>query len=139
MNAQMIQHNSQEEVSPLRVVKSDLKIFTVRYLETLNLILATGWSITDDAWIKYCQMISDIDLHLRRNEELNIYFKLELFNASSATYIFKIIKRLNEAHKKGKAVKIYWNCASAYHDAAILEAGLDMAGMCDFKFQITEA
>ncbi|WP_420577660.1 SiaC family regulatory phosphoprotein [Ekhidna sp.] len=135
----MIQHNCQGEVSPLRVVKSDPKVFTVRYLETLNLILATGWSITDDAWIKYCQMMSDIELHLKRNEELNIYFKLELFNTSSATYLFKIIRRLNEAHKKGKSVKIYWSCAAEYNDDAMLEAGLDMAGMCDFKFQITEA
>jgi len=126
-------------VSPLRLVKSDLKVFNVRYLESLNLILATGWSITDDAWIKYCQMMADIELHLRKNDGLNIYFKLELFNTSSAVYLFKLIKRLNAAHAQGKTVKIYWSCASDDNDDAMLDAGLDMAGMCDFKFQISYA
>ncbi|WP_424963645.1 SiaC family regulatory phosphoprotein [Ekhidna sp.] len=139
MNAQEITQNCQEGTSPLRVVKSDLKVFTVRYLESLNLITAVGWSITDDAWIKYCQMMADIELHLKRNEELKVYFKLELMNTSSAKYLFKVLQRLNEAHASGKDVKIYWSCASADYSREMVETGLDMAGMCDFSFQITEA
>ncbi|WP_350216993.1 SiaC family regulatory phosphoprotein [Ekhidna sp.] len=126
-------------MSPLRVVKSELKIFNVRYLNSLNLITAVGWSITDDAWIKYCQMLADIELHLKRNEELKIYFKLEIINTSSAGYLFKIIKRLNLAHTDGKNVKIYWSCSSTDFGNEMVETGLDLAGMSDFNFQITEA
>lgn len=139
MNAQTITHNYQEEISPLRVVKSDLKVFNVRYLGSLNLMIAVGWSITDDAWVKYCQMMVDIEHHLKRNEELKVYFKLELINTSSAKYLFKVIKQLNKAHAAGKSVKIYWSCASTDYGSEMVETGLDMAGMSDFSFQITEA
>ncbi len=135
----MLSNNFREVVSPLRLVKSELKVFNVRYLNTLNLIMATGWSITDDAWIKYCQMMADIELHLKRNEELKIYFKLEIINTSSAGYLFKIIKQLNKAHADGKHVKIYWSCSSADYGKEMVETGLDLAGMSDFNFQITEA
>ena len=109
------------------MVKSDLKVFNVRYLGSLNLMIAVGWSITDDAWVKYCQMMADIEHHLKRNEELKVYFKLEL------------IKQLNKAHAAGKSVKIYWSCASTDYGSEMVETGLDMAGMSDFSFQITEA
>ncbi|MEP1114880.1 MAG: SiaC family regulatory phosphoprotein, partial [Ekhidna sp.] len=112
MNALTITPTHQEEVSPLHLVKSDLKVFKVRYLESLNLITAVGWSITDDAWLKYCELLADIESHLVNRDELTIYFKYELFNSSSAAYLFKIIRRFNEAHSKGKTVKIYWSCNS---------------------------
>ncbi|WP_370087439.1 SiaC family regulatory phosphoprotein [Ekhidna sp.] len=139
MTAQILSNNCHEEVSPLRLIKSELKVFNVRYLKTLDLIMVTGWSITDDAWIKYCQMMADIELHLKRNEVLKIYFRLEIMNTSSAGYLFKIIKRLNRAHAEGKAIKIFWSCSSADYGNEMVETGLDIAGMCDFKFQITEA
>jgi hypothetical protein len=138
MNAQAITMNYQEEVSPMKVVKSEFKVFNVRYLESLNLITAVGWSITNDAWIKYCQILADIELHLKRRDALKIYFKLELFNTSSAGYLFKIIKRLNKAHAEGKEVKVFWSCATE-NENEMVEAGLDMAGLCDFKFQISYA
>ncbi len=136
MSAQMLYNNIQEEVSPLRVVKSDLKVFTTRYLESLNLITAVGWSVTDDAWIKYCQMLADIESHLMRKDELTVYFKYELFNSSSASYLFKIIQRLNKAHANGKTVKIYWSCTTT-NENEILDMGLDFAPMCDFQFKIS--
>lgn len=136
MNAQRIHTNIQAEVSPLRVVKSELKVFNTRYLESLNLMTAVGWSVTDDAWIKYCQMLADIETHLMKNDELTIYFKFELFNSSSATYLFKIIRRFNDAHAKGKIVKIYWSCTEE-DENEVLDMGLDFAPMCDFPFKIS--
>ncbi|MEQ9468294.1 MAG: SiaC family regulatory phosphoprotein [Ekhidna sp.] len=137
MNAQVAFMDQQQEVSPLRVVKAISKIFNIRYMENLNLMMVTGWSITDDAWIKYCQMLADIESHLRVREELNIYFKFELFNTSSAKYLFKIIKRLNKAHKEGKMVKIYWSCSASEHENEMIESGLDFASMSDFQFKIS--
>lgn len=139
MNAQAITMNYQQEVPPMRVVRNDMKVFDIRYLETLNLITVVGWSITDDAWIKYCQMLADIELHLRKKESLNVYFKLNLFNTSSTGYLFKIIKRLNKAHSDGKEVKIYWSCAISDHEEEILQAGLDFRELCDFKFNLSYA
>ncbi|MEP1033541.1 SiaC family regulatory phosphoprotein [Ekhidna sp.] len=136
MSAQMIHTNIQEEISPLRLVKSELKVFTTRYLESLNLITAVGWSVTDDAWIKYCQILADMETHLLRKDDLTIYFKFELFNSSSASYLFKIIQRFNDAHAAGKTVKIYWSCALD-DDNEMLDAGLDFAAMCDFQFKIS--
>lgn len=138
MNVQVAYINQQHEESPLRVVKDDWRIFNVRYMENLNLITAVGWSITDDAWIKYCQVLADIESHLRTKEELNVYFKYELYNTSSTRYLFKIIKRLNEAHRDGKKVKIYWSCATE-NESAMIESGLDLADMCDFEFKISYA
>lgn len=136
MNAQMIGINNHENQSPLRVVKSELKVFQVRYLKSLNLITAKGWSITDDAWINYCQILADIESHMLRNDELTIYFKYELFNTSSAGYLFKIIQRLNRAHANGKTVKIYWSCNSN-NEEEMIDVGMDLAGMCDFAFKIS--
>ncbi len=136
MNVQMI-HNAHKELeSPLELVKSELKVFNVRYLESLNLITAVGWSVTDDAWAKYCEILANIESHLLNKNSLNIYFKLELFNSSSAKYLFKIIKRLNEAFLNGKDVKIYWSCASS-NEQEMIDTGLDLAGMCDFPFKIS--
>ncbi|MEP1114875.1 SiaC family regulatory phosphoprotein, partial [Ekhidna sp.] len=62
--------------------------------------------------------------------------KYELFNSSSAAYLFKIIRRFNEAHSKGKTVKIYWSCNSN-NENEMVETGMDLAEMCDFKFKIS--
>lgn len=138
MSAQALYINHQSGISPLRVVKDDTRVFNIRYIENLNLITVVGWSITDDAWIKYCQMLADIESHLRTREDLNIYFKYDLFNTSSAKYIFRIINRLNKAHADGKQVKVFWSCASG-NESEMIESGLDLADMCDFKFSISYA
>ncbi|WP_425390702.1 SiaC family regulatory phosphoprotein [Ekhidna sp.] len=139
MNAQLLDMDYQQEVSPLYVTKSKLKEFSVGYLKSISLITATGWSATEDAWIKYCQMLADIETHLKDQDELKIYFNLEILNATSVGYLFKIIKRLNEAHTDGKQVKVYWRCSSATCGEEMVDTGLDMAGMSDFEFQITKA
>lgn len=136
MNAQMNTSRDSYEIAPMQLIKSDLKVFNVRYLPSLNLITATGWSITDDAWVKYCQLLADIESQMIHRDELTIYFKLELFNTSSARYIFKIVNRLNKAHANGKHVKIYWS-SQVENEDEMIDAGLDLAGLCDFPFKIS--
>ncbi|MEP0987611.1 SiaC family regulatory phosphoprotein [Ekhidna sp.] len=135
MNAQMTTSYDSYETSPLQLVKSDLKYFNVQYLRTLNLITATGWSITDDAWIKYYQLLADIESQMIHSDELTVYFKLELFNTSSARYILKIINRLNKGHANGKKVKIYWS-TQVENEAETMDASLELSGLCDFPFEI---
>ncbi|MEO9872482.1 SiaC family regulatory phosphoprotein [Ekhidna sp.] len=137
MNALTINETHQEEVSPLHLVKSELKVFKVHYLGSLNLITVVGWSITDDAWIKYCEMLANIESHFVNRDELAIHFKYELFNTSSAAYMFKIIQRLNKAHAAGKTVKIYWSYTSSNEDEMV-DMGLDLSEMCDFEFKISK-
>jgi len=125
-------------VDQMRVVKSDLRVFNVKYYRPLNLITVAGWSVTQDAWVMYCQMLGDIESHLMAKEELNIYFKLNLFNTSSIKYLFKIIKKLNEAYEQGKDVKIYWSC-NTENENEIIDAGMDLRGLSDFPFEISYA
>ncbi len=116
--------------------KTHDRIFQVRYLQSLNLVTVRGWSLTKEIHQKYSQLIINIDQHLDRSNCLNIHFKYELFNSSSLKYIFQIIKKMNEAHAAGKLVKIFWSCTSV-NESEMIEMGLDLMDMCDFKFQIS--
>ncbi|MEP1094104.1 MAG: SiaC family regulatory phosphoprotein [Cyclobacteriaceae bacterium] len=120
----------------MKVVRDEERIFQTRYLQGLNLITVRGWSVTTDIHIKYTQLLTDIQTHFVSSDSLNLHIKYELFNSSSLRYLFKIIKTLNEAHAKGKAIKIYWSCASS-NEAEMIDMGLDLANMSDFKFQIS--
>ncbi|MEO1255671.1 MAG: SiaC family regulatory phosphoprotein [Bacteroidota bacterium] len=132
----MIYTEIQETELELRLIKSEVKVFNTRYREGLNLLTAVGWSVTEDTWAKYCQMLADIESHLTKKNSLKVYFKLELFNSSSAKYIFKIIKKLNTAFHSGKDIKMYWSCATS-NEREMIDTGLDLAGMCDFPFKIS--
>ncbi len=136
MNAPLSQAINIDSTSPLKLVKSELKALSVRYLENLNLITVVGWSVSDEVWVKYLQMLEDIESHLRYKAYLNVYFKLELFDNTSAKYFFKIIQRLNKASLKGKNIKIYWSC-SFFNRDEMEEIAHDLADMCDFPFQIS--
>ena len=120
----------------MRVVKDETRVFQTRYLKGLNLATVRGWSVTKDAQSKYDQLLTDIETHLETENSLNIHFKYELFNSSTVKYLFKIIKILNKAYTNGKVVKIYWSCASR-NDGDMIDTGLDLAKMSDFKFQIS--
>ena len=124
-------------VRPLmRVAKNQERMFQTRYQQGLNLVTVRGWSVTTDIHIKYEQLLRDIGTHFESSDSLNLHFKYELFNSSSLRYLFMIIKTLNEAHAKGKTVRIYWSCASSY-EAEMIDMGLDLANISDFKFKIS--
>ena len=136
MHARVPQIVFNDSISTLQLIKSELKALSIRYLEQLNLITVVGWSISDEVWVKYLQMLEDIETHLRYKGYLNIYFKLELFDSTSARYLFKIIKKLNMASSDGKSIKIYWSC-SFFNRDEMEEMGHDLEEMCDFPFQIS--
>ncbi len=136
MNSQNLYQSKSDAL--LELVRNELKVFNTLYLGNLNLMTAVGWSVTDEACKKYCQMLTNIEYHLHSKDNLNIYFKLELFNTSSVKYLLSIIKRLNQAFAKGKKVKIYWSFATC-NEEEILDAGVDLAGMCDFPFKISRS
>lgn len=127
---------SQTTLPPARIKKIEERAFEVRYIQNLNLVIVKGWSITSDIHSKYGQLLIDIENHLNARNTLNFHFKYELFNSSSAKYLFTIIKRLNKADAVGKSVKVYWSCASE-NEEEMFDTGIDLAGMCDFKFEIT--
>lgn len=138
MNAQLITQARPEEISPLRLIKSDLKILNIQYNRALNFISAVGWSTNQDTWVKYLQILADIESHLLHRDELNIYFKINMLNTSSTKYIFKIIKKLNQAHSQGKKIKLFWSC-NTEHENEMIETGLDLRGLSNFSFEINYA
>ena len=119
----------------MTVTKSGLKTFKIRYLRTLNLITATGWSNTNDAWAKYCNLLGDIESHLLYNEELKVYFNLKAFDASSVRYLYKLIQRLNKAQTQSKQVKLFWSCDQENFE--MLEMGIDLKEVADFPVEIS--
>lgn len=138
MNAQMITRTRQEEESPLRLIKSELKVLNIQYNRALNIISAIGWSTSQDTWVKYLQILADIESHLLQRDELNIYLKLNMINTSSTKYIFKIIKKLNQAYSQGKKVRLFWSC-NTEHDSEMIDTGLDLRGLSHFPFEINYA
>ena len=134
MNLQM---RTQQIVPPVFMKKNaEDRVFQVRYLQGLNLVSVKGWSITADVHDKYSQLLLDIRSHLIVRDTLNVHFKYDLFNGTTAKYLFRIIKAMNNAHRDGKTVKIYWSCDTE-NEKEMIETGLDYAGMCDFNFEIT--
>ena len=127
-------NTSTNELTQMRVSKNRRNTFEVRYIRRLSLVIVVGWSITKDTTAKYAALLEDIHDHFLTNNQLVVFFKYNLFNTSSASYLFKIIKKLNNAYKDGKEVKIYWSCTE---EEEMVDIGLDLAGMSDFPFKIT--
>lgn len=117
-------------------IKERVKPFEIRYIRKLNLITVGGWSITKDIHKKYAQLLIDLDQHLSVNDSLDLRFRYELFDSSSLKYLFVVINTLNKACNQGKKITIHWSCMSS-HKQEMIETGLDLAKMCDFKFEIS--
>lgn len=126
----------QKGLPTTRIQRDEDRIFQTRYLEQLNLITVMGWSITRDIHEKYEQLLKDLIGHFKFSKCLNIHFKYDLFNSSSLKYLFKIIKALNHAHRSGNKVTVYWSCNSK-NDSEMVDMGLDLANISDFKFDIS--
>lgn len=95
----------------------------------------SGWSLDEFSSNRYDQLLELTKQHLERNKCLKITYKYELFNPSTAAYLFKQIKILNKAFIGGKKVFIDWNCDTVYADE-MLEIGMDFLTFCDFDFNI---
>jgi hypothetical protein len=109
--------------------------FHIRANHHLNSIYISGWSIDPDVAQKYERVVSFITAHLSRADELTIYIKYQLFNTTTAKYLFDIIKLLNTYHAKGKQVEIHWDCGELMDE--MLDTGFDLAQLCNFDFKIT--
>ena len=112
------------------------RLLHVVYEKSIGLIAIRGWSIAPNVGEKYRDVLSLINSHLSEHRSLRIHFKFDLFNTSSATYLFKIISKLNIAFKNGKDIQVHWSCGSE-HKEGLLDAGIDLFGMSDFDFIIS--
>ncbi len=109
--------------------------FKVRANHHLNAIFISGWSIAPDVAQKYESILEFTTAHLSRTDELTIYIKYQLFNPTTAKYLFDIIKLLNAYHAKGKQVEIHWDCGELMDE--MLDTGFDLAQLCNFEFKIS--
>ncbi|MEM9895364.1 MAG: SiaC family regulatory phosphoprotein [Bacteroidota bacterium] len=113
----------------------DQRQLNINYLTNLNLITIRGWSIAQNIQSKYDELLLTIDGHLETKNNLNIHCKYELFNSSSLKCILNMIKKLNQHWRAGRDVKIFWSITDGEDE--MLEMGLDLRGLCDFRFQIS--
>jgi len=109
-------------------------LLNVRILHNMGIVTVSGWSIHQNIHDKYGQILSFLEHTLMYRDAVTMCFKYELFNPSTARYLFKIIKLLNHFHAMGHTVTLHWLCGETHDE--ILDAGMDFRELADFDFRI---
>ncbi|MEO9474418.1 MAG: SiaC family regulatory phosphoprotein [Cyclobacteriaceae bacterium] len=130
-------HNTTSYLHPAPVAKAPISRppLKIRYVENHNFILIKGWSLAQENVKRYQYLLENIRYHLDEHDTLTIHFAYQLFNATTAKFLFNTIKLFNKALIKGKNVKCIWYVKE--DDNEMFETGIDLRAMCDFQFKIS--
>lgn len=109
-----------------------VKVIAVQYQKPLNLIIVRGSSILDHSELKYSLLSRDIERHLSTQNSLHLYFNFDYFDSSALAYMASIITTLNDFHKKGKKIKLFWSCFSTAKNMG--DEGAKLQTLCNFEF-----
>jgi hypothetical protein len=110
----------------------------VEYNESNGTLLISGKSIPENT-IKFYQTIVEwLQAFIQENEtkKLELIFKLEYFNTSSAKKILEVMKLVQQLYDKGnKQVSIQWQYEEG--DVDMLEAGEDFMKLLHIPISFT--
>lgn len=107
----------------------------IRYVENHNFIMIKGWSLAKENVKRYQYLLENIRYHLDEHDTLTIHFAYQIFNATTAKFLFSTFKLFNKALIEGKKVKCIWYVKEG--DDEMFETGIDLRAMCDFQFKIS--
>lgn len=110
------------------------KIISVQYQKPLNLIIVRGSSIKDQSELKYLSLVRNIERHLRTENSLHLYFNFDFLDSSALAYMATVVSTLNEFHKKGKKIKLFWSCLSMADNMG--DEGEKLKALCNFEFHL---
>jgi len=122
-------HIKTQEVSD---ADAPIKILNVKFQTKLNLVVVRGTSIGDSSAHKYEQLTQDIIAHFRSGNSLHLYFNFDFLDSSALAYLASIFSSLNEYHRKGKNIKLFWSCLSVADN--MNDEGEKLQTICEFEF-----
>ncbi|WP_258105285.1 DUF1987 domain-containing protein [Marinoscillum sp. MHG1-6] len=123
--------------SPMSVIhKSPLldKKLNISFRPNLNVLVVKGWSVKKEYASLYEKLLEQIREHLKTENSLTVYLSYDLFNSSTAKFVFNLIKVFNKAHAKDARVKIEWIVEEENDE--LFESGFDFKEFCEFSFLI---
>lgn len=119
-----------KETKPLKASR----LLSIKYLESYDLLVIKGWSISPELRITYDVILEEIEEHLTNKEGLKVYFAYELFHTATTKFLFDTIKLLNRFHMENKAVSINWVIDE--QNTEMLKMGLELREFCQFAFKV---
>lgn len=113
-----------------------MHLFEARYLWQKDTFILKGWSTGEDPARKYHQIEAFLQKNKQHLKSIHFLFEFDIFDASTAKYLFRIFRALNEIQKLGGTTSVHWICEE--QDLEMIDTGLDFMEFYDgsFSFQL---
>jgi len=104
------------------------------YIRTMNVMVIKGRS-DENVEGTYEKALEQINHHFKTfdQESLDVFLGLSHFDMVTTKYLFSLVSLLNEFHRRGKKIKIFW---SYKKNEDMIDVGLDLQEFCEFPFEL---
>ena len=118
------------------IVPPSSERLTIRYRKDLNIVLAKGQSTSLEVSPVYYSLIDIVKSHLEEKKKLVCYLHYSISYATTPKLLFNLLNVMQDAHKDSKDVTVYWGVEDG--DEELMDIGLELKSLIDFKFYITQ-
>lgn len=129
---EMVQERHEELRQSVAPSKNRL---TVKYMNSLNLLMVKGRSNVLEVKPVYFKLIQSVKQHFKVSDKLTCYFNYSMINATTIKLLFNLFNVLKKAHQSKKKITVYWIVDEG--DEVVIDVGYDFWGFYDFRFVVS--